>query len=541
MEEKQFNLLEEPWIKVLTNDMKEKEVSLLDLFAHAHEYRQLAGETATQDAAIFRFLLAILATVFYRHEIDGTDSLLSEENDSDPDDVIERWREYREQGHFSEAVFRNYLESCGERFWLFHPETPFYQVADLEYGTDYNSAVCLYGNIKESMNDKTRHHFSVVEGRSLEQMTYSEATRWLIHFMAYAIRIKEDRDSPDVFNKDVDIGRMGRLGYIMVRENTVFDMMLLNLCPLKYGEKIWGKPSPIWERPVCKQQTRKVAIPDNIPEAYTIQSRRLLLKRNDRKMVYGFKVLGGDFYERDNEPNEQMTIWNCYSDKKTKKTNITPKVHDPSKHIWQEFATMFYNSQNPPGLLCWIDLLQQNGLLNSNRIVTIQAIGAVYDKQQQFNVINSVNDQLSLSADLLSKLGEVWRQRISDEIGKCENVADAIRKLCDEIGDVLYGKDPNKKAANKNQLVQKFYSTLDKSFRDWLLSIHPIEDDMEKKVYEWERVAWAAGKQVVENYISSLGNAIYRVKENDKKKSGSIPDIYNMYLIKLATIYLKLE
>lgn len=540
MKEKQFNLLEEPWIKVLTNDMKEKEVSLLDLFAHAHEYRQLAGETTTQDAAIFRFLLAILATVFYRYEVDGTDSLL-EENDSDPDDVIERWREYREQGHFSEEVFRSYLESCSERFWLFHPETPFYQVADLEYGTDYESAVCLYGNIKESMNDKTRHHFSVVEGHLLEQMTCSEATRWLIHFIAYAIRIKKDVNSPEVFNKDIGIGRMGRLGYIMVRENTLFDMMLLNLCPLKYGEKIWGNPSPIWERPVCKQQTRKVAIPNNIPEAYTIQSRRMLLKKNDRNMVYGFKVLGGDYYEMDNEPNEQMTIWKCYLDKKTKKANISPKIHDPSRHIWQEFATIFYNSQNPPGLLCWIDLLQQKGLLYGNRIITIQVIGAVYDSNQQFNIVNSVNDQLSLSANLLSKLGEGWRQRISDEVAKCESAADAIRKLCDAIGDILYGKDPNKKMANKNQLVQKFYTILDKSFRDWLLSIQPMEDDMEKKEYEWECMAWAAGKQVVESYISSLGIAVYRVKKNDKKKSGSILDIYNEYLIKLATIYPKLE
>ena len=541
MKEKQFNLLEESWIKVLTNDMKEKEVSLLDLFAHAHEYRQLAGETAMQDAAIFRFLLAILATVFYRYNVDGTDSLLS-----DPDDVIERWREYREQGHFSEEVFRSYLESWSERFWLFHPETPFYQVADLEYGTDYDSAKCLYGNIKESKNDDhTRHHFSVVEGQSLEQMTYSEATRWLIHFMAYAIRVKPAKNSPDPFNSDVGIGRMGCLGYIMVRENTVFDMMLLNLCPLKYGgDDIWGKPSPTWERPVCKQQTRKVAIPNNIPEAYTIQSRRLLLKRNDRNMVCGFKVLGGDYYERKNEFNEQMTIWDSNTGDETNQTEILPKVHDPNKHIWQEFATMFYNPKNQPGLLRWIDLLQENDLLNSNGIITIQAIGAIYDSNQKFNIVNSVNDQLSLSTDLLSELGEGWRQRISDEIAKCENVADAIRKLCDEIGDVLYGKDPNKKDANKNQLVQRFYSTLDKSFRDWLLSIQPIEDDdyKRRKKDDWKQVARAVGKQVAEDYISSLGNAIYRIKGNDKKDekgSGSILDIYNKYLIKLASIYPK--
>ena len=298
MGEKQFDLLEEPWLKVLTNDMEEKEVSLIELFAYAHEYKQLAGETATQDAAIYRFLLAVLATVFYRYEVDGTEELLSEENEKDPTDVIERWREYRNQGYFTEAVFRNYLKAYSERFWLFHPETPFYQVADLEYGTDYDGeeVVCLYGNIKESKNEKTKHHFSMMEGNQLKYIEPSAAVRWLIHFNAYAIRVKPNNNSPDQFNSAVNIGRMARIGFILVKSDNVFQTLLLNLCALKDGKDLWGKPSPIWERAVRKKQTQEIAIPDNIPEAYTIQSRRIFLKKNNNGMICGFRVLGGDYY-----------------------------------------------------------------------------------------------------------------------------------------------------------------------------------------------------------------------------------------------------
>lgn len=547
MKEKQFNLLKEPWIKVLTKDMKEKEVSLLDLFAHAHEYMQLAGETATQDAAIFRFLLAILATVFYRYEIDGTDSLLSEENDSDPDDVIGRWREYREQGHFSEEVFRSYLESWEERFWLFHPETPFYQVADLEYGTDYKIA-CMMGNIKESNNPDTKHHFSLAEGELLQQLSYSEAARWLLFYNAYAVNLKKGNKvfRADGSEESISVGRMGSLGFILVQRDTLFETLLINLCPLKDGEELWGSPQPTWEKKVCRLQAREIGIPENIPEAYSLLSRRICLQEQDG-MVVGLKVMGGDYYPLENDVSEQMTMWKCKVDSKTKKKSEFPKVHDPKVHIWREFMTLICADDNNetktriPGLIQWITKLVDEEIISNGEIVIINSIGLIYGVPMRYTFADCVCDSISLSAGLLNELGAIWRQKISDEIAKCESAADAIRKLCDDIGEVLYGKDPNKKAANKSKLVQKFYSMLDKSFRDWLLSIQPMEDDMEIKEYEWERVAWAVGKQVVENYITSLGNAIYRVKKNDKKKSGSIPDIYTEYLIKLATIYPKLE
>ena len=67
-----FNLVTEPWIKVLdccTNE--EKKVSIKELFQNAAMYRQLAGEMHAQDLAILRLLEAILITVYTR--IDSSD------------------------------------------------------------------------------------------------------------------------------------------------------------------------------------------------------------------------------------------------------------------------------------------------------------------------------------------------------------------------------------------------------------------------------------------------------------------------------------
>ena len=71
MQEKEFNLLREPWVKVITPSLEQMEVSLTDALVHAHEYADLSGEMPTQDAAMLRVLLAVAVTVFYRYDANG--------------------------------------------------------------------------------------------------------------------------------------------------------------------------------------------------------------------------------------------------------------------------------------------------------------------------------------------------------------------------------------------------------------------------------------------------------------------------------------
>ena len=56
----EFNLLDEKWIQVLKNDCSEELVSLPEVLIHAHEYRDLSGDTPEQDMAVLRLLLAVL-------------------------------------------------------------------------------------------------------------------------------------------------------------------------------------------------------------------------------------------------------------------------------------------------------------------------------------------------------------------------------------------------------------------------------------------------------------------------------------------------
>lgn len=75
MNEREFNLLDEPWIIVLNFDGSTEKVSLIDALARAAEFSGLAGELPTQDAAILRLLLAVLHRVIagYGPNDDGSE------------------------------------------------------------------------------------------------------------------------------------------------------------------------------------------------------------------------------------------------------------------------------------------------------------------------------------------------------------------------------------------------------------------------------------------------------------------------------------
>ena len=111
MAEKEFNLLDEPWIRVMLPDCAVREVSLLEALTQAHAFSALAGELPTQDMAILRVLLAVLHTVFFRTDADGRPRPVE-----DKDDALGRWQAVWALRRFPEEPVRAYLENGGSGF-----------------------------------------------------------------------------------------------------------------------------------------------------------------------------------------------------------------------------------------------------------------------------------------------------------------------------------------------------------------------------------------------------------------------------------------
>ncbi len=110
-----FSLLDEPWLTVRMRDGQVGELGLLEFFERAGEISGL-GETAPPSLiAQYRLLLAITHRAMTHAQGRWTDA--------------DRLRWYREGLPF--VAIRDYLEHWRERFWLFHSQHPFMQVAAL--------------------------------------------------------------------------------------------------------------------------------------------------------------------------------------------------------------------------------------------------------------------------------------------------------------------------------------------------------------------------------------------------------------------------
>ncbi len=534
MQEKEFNLLEESWIKVITPSLEQKEVSLLDVILHAHEYTSLSGETPTQDVAVLRVLLALVETIFYRYNENGeTDELLK---DDDPEDILERWENYWALGKFPERAVRYYLKTWEERFWLFHPETPFWQVSNLKYGTDYNLD-CLFGNIKESNNKATKHHFSMVDGKELTKLHYGEALRWLIHLNAYAVNIKADKKvGVPGTTLPVKVGRLGQLGVVMVNGAHLFETLMLNLCPLREDKEPWGAPKPTWEKEVCVLQSNQIAPPDNLPELYTMQSRRIMLKREDG-YVTGFRAMGGDFYPVEEDFNEPMTLWRTKKDKNLDKEIHVPRLHDPAVHAWREFPTLFEGDEedHSPGVVQWMQMLKNKKIIASQTLLTFRMVGIVYGDKQNYTFGDCVDDNIVMSAGILEELGGKWIDLITEQVEKCQSVAEALNRLAAKLNKLFYGTG-SVKSNIKDLLVSRYYVSIDHAFRQWLVGIDPTQGNPEEKLVEWERKSSYFARKVVDDYIATLGMDIFIYKEGDKGLL-TVPGIQNDYQRELRIIY----
>lgn len=563
MQEKEFNLLDEPWIRVVTPSLEQKEVSLTDVLIHAHEYKDLSGEMPTQDAALFRVLLAAAITIFYRYDADGEKKGLLEEDIEDEEDtddwvdenvVLYRWEKYWRQGRFPEQVVREYLESWRERFWLFHPETPFWQVKELQYGTDYG-VECLFGNIKESNNAKTKHHFSMTDGEELNRLSYGEAARWLVHLNAYAVNVKTDKKAPGD-GLPVGVGRLGQLGFVMVNGDNLFQMLMLNLCALRVDGELWEEAKPVWEQTLRTGQGCKISAFDNLPELYTIQSRRVTLKRDSEGRITGFRAIGGDFCPLEDDYDEPMTIWKWKKgDKKTDSRHFLPRTHNPAIHVWREFPALLDSSRSTdtgdgkaehnPGVVKWMQALHMHKLLPKDFLLTFRMIGMVYGDQMSYTYGDCVNDSLSMSAELLSDLDKVWISCISDQVERCQMVAlEALNHAAYKFNKLLYGNG-SAKSGIKDALIRQYYFSINGPFREWLMSIKPQSDSKEEKRAEWEKQSYHYARKTVEDYVTTLGNDLYIYREeeakNGRKTLLTIPGIINGYLWELGKIYKKVD
>ena len=524
-ESKEFNLLREAWIRVLTKKGEIQELSITDALIHAHEYQSLAGELVTQDVAVMRLLLAILQTVVYRYDGEGEEDLLE-----DAESAFDRWENIWQRGYFRKETIRQYLEKWEDRFWLFHPERPFYQVPEAEEGTEC-SAAKLNGMISES-NNKIRM-FSDRSGAKKAELTFPEAARWLLYLNGFddTSAKPKKKGSPSV-----GVGWLGKLGLVYAEGKNLFETLMLNLVLVYDRSEVWEEPKPQWElaKPRTKERTR-IPVPDNQAELLTLQSRRILLKKKEN-LVTGYTLLGGDYFEKENAFAEQMTVWQRMEGKKNEVPWQQPRRHSPERQMWRDFANLFCLSEggHQPGVVEWITLLKRRRRIENETRILFKTASVKYG-DKDFFAIDVFGDYLDLQADLFAERGIAWEKEIQKEVALCDQVAGIVAILKRNLNRAA-GRDADADTASARE---KYYYLVDQPFRRWISGISG-ETEIRKAGelrLQWRNEEYEMARNLGWEMFSQAGKPAmlgheYR-EDKDKKEYRTSFDAWNIFTAQL--------
>lgn len=547
-----LNLLDEPWLKVSDKDGRIDTVSLIDLFKHAQDYRQLAGEMPAQDLAILRFLLAILLTVYSRYDANGrlydwvdvnTDTMepiIGDEDEQEDllDDyadnqgaLYQTWATLYEKKQFSDVVIQ-YLEKHRDRFNLFDDKYPFYQ-APLDF---YNQSVPANKQIKDSKTPgevaiKLLNRTIAESNNSLatyasradsakNDITTDEMVRWMITYQNYSGVSDKTTVKRDSKIKGTAAGWLFSIHPVYIKGDDLFDTLMLNLT-LTTDNHASLIERPVWEQSLSEYRDKRTTatMPDNLAELYTLWCRLLYLKRDENGELHLFAAK----FPRPDSGNsfiEPMTTWKFSS---KNKTYFAPAFSsdDLQKSMWANFGEYISTdgSGQTPGVVSWAKALQKHQLLPRQKPIELVTTGFLKDNNASSQMpVYQVYDELKLPADVIfdPKMAHTWPERIKDAVWTTRRAIGAYNSLACVVGGFNGFTKRTGLSGFVDQRVKQVYTQMNVPFSDWLSSLK-ADDDRDKKVQEWYRTARQILHQACQEALASASPEQFHksLKPND--------------------------
>lgn len=587
MSGKHFNLVTEPWIKVIDDQNREREVSMEELFTNAAHYRQLAGEMKAQDLSILRFLLAILTTVYSRYNADDQpydwleldeqmrpvsfdEDAFDIERKHTKDELLNTWHKLYQAGRFSKVVM-GYLHKYSKHFDLFDKEFPFYQVTREQYDlivpkdkvvakkTGIVAVKQINRTISESNNKPDI--FSPKTPMHKEDISLSELTRWLITYQDYSG--VSDKTKIEMTNFKAFRGWLYSINPVFAIGNDLFRTLMLNLIlvpqQVKFDEDSIAQ-NPFWEISIKEyiQERKERVFPNNLAQLYTIWSRALYIKWEDNNpIIFSAKL------PKPNDQNnflEPMTTWS-----KNKDGELVPdfrKIDSLGKAMWRNFGQYVPirsgNTDKQPGIVSWLNLLRNKKNVRQNFPICLMTAGFMYKDSKAQLPTAEFADEMRINADVLfddNKLKKnYWPSRIENAIDTTNSVGNHISNFAQNVGILhVLGKNDkqinknkddkqarkNKKQTNKSkyseilskQVSSRFYEQLNQPFYEWLAGL-TNEDDRDKKVNEWKKTVEKIALATAEELFASATSQDIRGRNIDDHSQ----NIFTYYRIFRASV-----
>lgn len=465
-----LDLIHEPWLRVRDLDGKADELGILPTLGLAHRLAGLSGDVATQTFALTRMLLAVLHG-----------ALAGPRDDAD-------WAELWAAETLPMEPVERYLATHRDRFDLFHPRTPFLQVADLHTASGSTTGTAtLIADVPNGVK-----FFTTRLGVDFS-LTYAEAARWLVHCQAFDIsgiktgavgddRVKGGRGYP------IGVGWSGLIGGVLLEGATLKETLLLNLMSCDFSEypRDPQVDRPAWERaPVTSaEETPGGRAPTGPVDLYTWQSRRLRLIPVDGRVCDALVCNGEKLTPQNKHGLEPHTAWRR-SEPQQKKLGLPlvymPREHDPDRAIWRGLQSLLPGKASrqkadaapaiSPGILDWLGHLTLERLIGDDHEVRVRAIGMIYGSNNSVTD-DVVDDTLSLRSALAREDAEQLAELATSCVAAAEGAARVLGNLAGDLAAAAGGDGTGR----RSRAMEAVYAELDGPFRRWLAALRGDSD-----------------------------------------------------------------
>ena len=523
MEKEAFNLCDEAWIPVLMSDGSERALSLRETLLRAKDIRAITGEMPQMSFALLRLLLAILYRVY-------------EAEDAVRADVLNLWEDLWDQGEFDAEEVEAYLEDTYDGFYLFG-EAPFYQTPDLAYADGHVDPV---STLMPDVPKREKYLFAMRAPQCVASLSYAEAARYLLLAQAYdTAGIKSPVESNTHVNKGkvyapkgaVGTGWCGAIGGVCLEGKNLFETLMLNWVLYDdFSERrvALGVPGdlPPWER-LSAGPDLLTRDPVGPVDMLTWQSRRIrLIADPDARTVTGVMICYGDITTAvDKQQVEGMTAWRGSEaqQKRLKTTHVPfmPRLHQPGQALWRGLPAMLVSSQAVsktdsadlrPGVVRWVELLEEEGIMSDSYPLTIHAQGMTYGTQSSV-FEDGLDDRINLHAVLLRH--DAGAQRMVVEL--VEHTEQAVKELVRFVQRVEACEGDKRRydsvsdaqaSAVRSSVREHAYDELDGLFRNRVAHFTP---EVEPEAYgnAWHRDTKAVLWSLARSYLSSSGADLF--------------------------------
>lgn len=512
-----FNLVDEPWLMVLTADGKSKLVSLADLFEHAHEYQALAGDCEEQDVAVMRFLLGLLHRVFSQVDEQNVSRVMT-----DSEEVLSFWNRLYRMGEFPVIPIFSYLDKWHGRFDLYDDEYPFYQVPLSFFAEPWNgqeppknknqqekilSVEKLDGSVAKSENPATIKVCATREFGDGLKLTHSEAARWLIYHQLFDVAAGKGYWKPsnvvgaERAGSGVDTkffpGYGTYMGFMYVRGISLWETLMLNFVLLRDGLYVWDYPEyahtiqelsavPPWEwgdeRKLTPDTENLLCITPTNPVAVLCQQNRRVHLVPDGDCVRNFYSTFGDSVVASNTLSEQMTLWTDVKDKKTKVLKKEPFRMKTSR-FWEFFPAVTRWGQ--AGVVGWLQVLRNRDFVPKDRVLLYS--GFCLELKKQSVVVNVMAGQMSFITEFQQESSKESCDMISVELSKIGSIAKELGQFARNLlfckADVRGGKTESSYVKGARTSIQElYYAEVTDLVVDWLRNLSVDDVDVMPEV-----------------------------------------------------------